>query len=100
MPSRRPNRSNRTRRQPPPRRVSPPVTQDDGTQEPQFPAQASVSTPARSSATTPRTPRTRSRAPAQIVIGNYDFLRHDLRILGVLAPGLVAVLVVLSFVLH
>jgi hypothetical protein len=44
--------------------------------------------------------RTRSRAPAQIVIANYDFLRHDLRLLLMLAPSLVVIMVILSFVVH
>lgn len=44
--------------------------------------------------------RPRSRAAAQIVVGNYDFLRHDLRILGVLAPVLVVIMIVSSFVIH
>jgi hypothetical protein len=41
-----------------------------------------------------------SRAPAQIVIGNYGYLRHDLRLLGILAPSMIVIMVVLSFVLH
>jgi hypothetical protein len=89
MPSRRPTRSNRTRRQPPPRRVVPAA--ETG---------ASAVAAGTADASTIARTRTRSRAPAQIVIGNYDFLRHDLRILGVLAPTLVVILVVLSFVIH
>jgi len=56
--------------------------------------------PTRSPAQARPASRTRSRAPAQIVIANYDFLRHDLRILGMLAPSLVVILVVLSIVIH
>jgi len=41
-----------------------------------------------------------SRSAAQIVIANYDYLRHDLSILGVLAVSLVVILIVLSFVVH
>jgi hypothetical protein len=34
------------------------------------------------------------------VIKNYDFLRHDLRILAVLAPSLIIVMIILSIVIH
>jgi hypothetical protein len=40
------------------------------------------------------------RQSGQIVIANYDFLRHDLRLLGLLAPTLIVILIVLSFVVH
>jgi hypothetical protein len=100
MPARRSGRGNRPRRQPPQRRVAPRAVEDTGegvaaVAQPRPPVAAPTarSVPARTGA------RTRSRAPAQIVIANYDFLRHDLRMLGILAPSLVVILAVLSVVL-
>jgi hypothetical protein len=56
-------------------------------------------TPAASTST--RSTRSRAARPsAQIVIANYDYLRRDLRTLAVLAPSLVIILIILSFVLH
>ena len=68
-------------------------------------AMAAIPAPSTSSgsgrvSTSPRLASRARRAPAQIVIANYDFLRHDLRLLALLAPTLVVVLVVASFVIH
>ena len=100
MPSRRSSKANRSRRQPPQRRVTPRVVDDTSDVGVDAPTMSSASTSGASTAAG-RAPgrastRTRSRAPAQIVIANYDFLRHDLRILGMLAPTLVVILVILS----
>jgi hypothetical protein len=66
-------------------------------------ADASDLTEQPASHTTARVAATRSRssrAPAQIVIGDYSYLRYDLRLLGILAPSMIIIMVVLSFVLH
>lgn len=106
MPPKKPSRGSRAKRQPPRRPVRPTsvaAAQDefdsnDDARAFVAPAasRARMPTPARS----PSSTRIRSRAPAQIVIANYDFLRHDLRVLGMLAPSLVIVMVILSFVVH
>lgn len=104
MPSRRTNKSSRSRRQPVRRPVRP-VVPAEGFSVEENAAEVTAAVPPRTSTVRPSnsnrpSTRTRSRAPAQIVIANYDFLRRDLRLLGVLAPGLVVVMIVLSFVVH
>ncbi len=95
MPPKKQTRSSRGRRPATRPRPTQPVSHDGESAEyPTAPAAPTV---------TSRVPAARSRssrAPAQIVIGNYGYLRHDLRLLGILAPSLLIIMVVLSFVLH
>lgn len=96
MPPKKQARSSRGRR-PVARRPAQTGT-TNGQPDDQTPTAGTTATPAptRSAAARSRS----SRAPAQIVIGDYSYLRHDLRLLGVLAPSLIIIMVVLSFVLH
>src|SRR5579862_3778008 len=101
MPSRRSGRGNRARRQPVhriPPRIDQSAVENEAGNDAVVPAP--ISAPARPVQPARASTRTRSRAPAQIVIANYDFLRHDLRILGLIGPSLVVVLVILSLVIH
>lgn len=47
---------------------------------------------------TARRPATSRRTPALAI--NYDYLRHDIRMLSVLAPAMVVLLVIAFFVLR
>lgn len=124
MPAKKHNRPQRNRRQQPRQRAARPVVQREepaapviaeatdaeGIEGPSVVPVAATTRPAPASRTTgataraggaARTARTRTaRPPAQVVIQNYDYLRRDLRTLGLLAPSLVIIMVVLSFVLH
>jgi hypothetical protein len=103
VPAKRSNRGQRVKRQPirRPVRQAPAaaIDQDYGNDEVAALAQPAPA-PVRSRPAPRATAqaRTRSRAPAQIVIANYDFLRHDLRLLLILAPTLIVIMVILSFV--
>lgn len=106
MPPKKQDRGSRARRQAAARQrqtVRQRVPQVDGASDEEMVAEATPTALRPARASTPPTTARRSRAsrtPAQIVVANYDFLRHDLRLLGVLAPSLVVVMVVLSFVVH
>ena len=82
--------------------VSDPVeTEGIGVSAPMGVSVATATAPARPAQTVAaRRPAARAPRTVPLIQMNYAFLRHDLRLLGLLAPAMIVVLVIAYFVLH